>query len=104
MRATFQKWLLILAALFAMVWAVVRASLQSVAQDEGDTYFWFAAKTAGHSVWYPFPNNHVLNTMLMWVSTRVFGLSSISLRMPALAGGMLYILVCYFLCRVITDR
>jgi hypothetical protein len=104
MRTAYQKWLLILAALFAMVWAVVRAGLQSVAQDEGDTYFWFAAKTAGHSVWYPFPNNHVLNTILMWVTTRVFGLSSISLRMPALAGGMLYIFVCYFLCRAITDR
>ncbi len=47
MRTAYQKWLLILAALFAMVWAVVRAGLQAVAQDEGDTYFWFAAKTAG---------------------------------------------------------
>ncbi len=42
--------------------------------------------------------------MLMWVTTRVFGLSSISLRMPALLGGMLYIGICYFWCRAIADR
>jgi hypothetical protein len=102
-NAVLQKWLLILAGIFAMVWAIVRASLQSITQDEGDTYFWFAAKTAGY-IWYPFPNNHVLNTLLISISTRIFGLSSLTLRLPALLGAMLYILVCYFLCRSITTR
>lgn len=81
-----------------MVWAVVRACVQSVVQDEADTYFWFAAKPAGY-IFHGFPNNHVLNTLLIWISTRVFGLSAFSLRLPALLGAALYIFVCYFLCR-----
>jgi hypothetical protein len=90
--------------MFALAWAVARASLQSITQDEGDTYFWFAAKTAGHSIWYPFPNNHVLNTLLIWVTTGIFGLSAITLRLPALLGATLYVFVAYRLCRSITDR
>jgi hypothetical protein len=86
------------AAVFAMVWAVVRACVQSVTQDEADTYFWFASKSANY-IFHPFPNNHVLNTLLIWITTRVFGLSTFSLRMPALMGAALYIFVCYFLCR-----
>lgn len=102
-RRSVPEWLLILCALFAVVWAVVRASVQSITQDEGDTYFWFASRTVNF-IWYPFPNNHVLNTALMWMTTRLFPLSSLTLRLPALLGAMLYIVACYFLCRRITDR
>jgi len=98
-----KKWALILASLFAFVWAVTRACLQSITQDEGDTYFWFAARSARY-IWHPFPNNHILNTLLIWVTTRMFGLSSFSLRMPALLGAALYICICCFLSRAITDR
>jgi hypothetical protein len=102
-RGAYQKWILMAASVLAFVLAIVRAGLQSITQDEGDTYFWFAAKPVGY-IWYPFPNNHILNTLLIWITTRVFGLSSITLRMPALLGAALYILICYFLCRSITDR
>jgi hypothetical protein len=95
-----ERWLLILAGLFAFVWAVVRARLQSITLDEADTYFWFVANS---DVFYPFPNNHVLNTLLMWITTHAFGLSSLTARMPALLGAMIYIVACYFLCRSITD-
>jgi len=81
-----------------MGWAIVRASVQSVTQDEADTYFWFASKSADY-IFHGFPNNHVLNTLLIWITTRVFGLSVFSLRLPALLGAALYISVCYFLCR-----
>ena len=104
MRAALGKYLLIAAAVFAMVWAVARAALQSLTQDEADTYFWFASKTALRDILHPFPNNHVLNTLLIWMTTRAFGLSPITLRLPALLGGAWYVFVCYFLCRCITDR
>jgi hypothetical protein len=94
---------LILVSVFAFAWAVVRAGLQSITQDEGDTYFWFAAKSARH-IFDPFPNNHILNTGLIWITTHVFGLSPLTLRMPALLGAAIYIGVCCFLCRSITDR
>ncbi|MGA2157052.1 MAG: hypothetical protein ABSH37_21785 [Bryobacteraceae bacterium] len=92
---------MILTALFAMVWAVIRASVQSITMDEADTYAWFVATS---NVWYPFSNNHILNTLLMWVSTHAFGPSIIAIRAPALLGAALYIAICYFLCRSITER
>jgi len=84
-----------------MVWAVIRASVQSITMDEADTYAWFVATS---NVWYPFSNNHILNTLLMWVSTHAFGPSIIAIRAPALLGAALYIAICYFLCRSITER
>ena len=100
-RRVFQQWLLILAALFPMVWAVIRASVQSITMDEADTYAWFVATS---NVWYPFSNNHILNTLLMWLSTHAFGPSIVAIRAPALLGAAAYIAICYFLCRSITDR
>jgi hypothetical protein len=100
-RRAIQEWLLVLTALFAIVWAVIRASVQSITMDEADTYAWFVATS---NVWYPFSNNHILNTLLMWVSTHAFGPSIIAIRAPALLGAALYIAICYFLCRSITER
>jgi hypothetical protein len=97
-----QQGSLIVAAVFAFAWAIVRASVQAITQDEGDTYFWFASQPASF-IWHAFPNNHVLNTALIWITTRVFGLSSLSLRMPALLGAAIYIAACYFLSRSLTD-
>jgi energy-coupling factor transporter ATP-binding protein EcfA2 len=100
-RQLFQKWAMRLAALFAAVWAVVRACVQSITNDEADTYFWFVRSG---DVWHPFPNNHILNTLLMWIATHAFGTSTLTVRLPALLGAILYISVCYFLCRSMTDR
>jgi hypothetical protein len=97
----FEEWAMRLAALFAVVWAVVRAYVQSITNDEADTYFWFVRSG---NVWRAFPNNHILNTLLMWVTTHVFGTSSLTVRLPALLGAVLYISVCYFLCRSITNQ
>jgi len=96
------RWVLLLVAVFAFVWAVVRASVQAIALDEADTYFWFVLRPG--YVWYAFPNNHLLNTMLMWVTTHLFGTSILTVRMPALLGAAIYISSCYFLCRSVVDR
>lgn len=96
-----ERWLLILTGVFAFVWAVVRARAQSITLDEADTYFWFVDTS---DVFYGFPNNHVLNSLLMWMTTHAFGLSSLTARMPALLGAAVYIAACYFLCRNVTER
>ena len=88
-------------ALFAVAWAVIRACVQSMTMDEVDTYFWYVSTS---DVWRPFSNNHVLNSLLMWISTRAFGASSFAIRMPALLGAVLFVGTCYVLCRTITDR
>src|SRR5271154_6412489 len=102
-RRVVQDLCLILAGLFAIFWAVLRASVQAITLDEADTYFWFVARPVGY-VFYPFSNNHVLNTLLMWITIHLFGTSIIAVRAPALLGALLYISTCYFLCRVITNR
>ena len=77
--------------------------MQSITLDEAETYFWFVAKT-GVGIFYPYANNHILNTLLIWLTTHAFGTSSLTVRTPALLGALLYICTSYFLCRSITDR
>jgi len=95
-----EEWLLRLAAVFPIFWAVIRARVQSITMDEANSYFGFVARS---DLWYPFPNNHILNSLLMWLSTNTFGTSAVTIRSPALLGGTLYVAVCYFLCRRIVE-
>jgi hypothetical protein len=94
---------LIVAALFAVFWAILRACVQSITIDEADTYLFFVARSA-RFIWYPSSNNHVLNSLLMWITTHSLGTSSITVRAPALLGAVVYICVCYFLCECITNQ
>jgi hypothetical protein len=88
---------------FAMLWTVARACVQSLTIDEADTYlFW--VRPEGPTHWTPHANNHVLNSMLMRLSTAIFGASAITLRLPALIGAALYIGAVYCLVRLITGR
>ena len=91
------------AAMFAVVWAVFRACTQAITVDEATTYFWFASGSQ-YTPWWPSSNNHVLNSLLMWVSTHIFGVSALSVRLPALIGAIVYVCVCGFLCRRLIDR
>ena len=102
-RRVFEELCLILTGLFAIFWAILRACVQAITLDEADTYFWFVARSAGY-VFYPFSNNHVLNTLLMWMTTHAFGTSIVTVRAPALAGAILYVSICYFLCHSITNQ
>lgn len=100
-RRISQDRFLVIVALFAVVWAVIRACAQSITMDEADTYFWYVATP---DIWGFFPNNHILNSLLIWISTHTFGVSTISIRAPALLGAILYVGTCYYLSRIITDR
>jgi hypothetical protein len=102
-RRVFQELALPAAAGFAIFWAIFRAEVQSITIDEADTYVFFAAKSL-NNIWLPATNNHVLNSLLMWVSTRLFGTFAITARVPALLGAVLYICVCCYLCQRITHK
>jgi hypothetical protein len=95
--------LLIGTGVFAMLWVLARAWVQSITIDEADTFMGFA-HPAGPSHWNPSANNHVLNTVLMRLVTTIFGPSAITLRTPALLGAALYIAAAYFLVRLISAR
>src|SRR4051812_13156949 len=93
--------LLAATAAFAMFWAIARAGVQSITIDEADTYLtWVARPDPSH--WHASSNNHVLNSLLMRLSTSVFGVNHYSVRAPALVGAALYILAAWALCRLLS--
>jgi len=85
-------------AIFAFLWILARACLQSITIDEADSYLFFAGR-AYPSHWSPATNNHLLNSMLMRLFTSLFGVSNLSVRLPALIGAGVYIGAAYVLCR-----
>jgi hypothetical protein len=107
---------LIATAIFALVWAIARAKLQSITIDEADTYFLWVAP--GPSAWHlatvpvregtagafsPNSNNHILNSLLIRFFTSWLGLSPLTIRIPALIGATLYIGGVLFLSGLITS-
>ena len=90
-------------ALFAFVWAVVRACVQSMTGDEAESYLIFAARLQP-SHWVPAANNHLLNSLLMRGFTSVFGVSNLTVRAPALIGAALYIAATFYLCQLIVRQ
>ena len=92
-----RDWVLFLTACFALVWIIHRACVQSITLDEANTYFlWVAPDYPSH--WDPHSNNHVLNSILMRAFIWVFGLSHLTVRAPALLGGLIYVAAIYHLC------
>lgn len=99
-RPPARNWLLILTAGFACVWIVHRALVQSITLDEANTFLhWVSPDTPTH--WDAHSNNHVLNSLLMRLSVWLFGLSHLTVRMPALFGGALYIFAIYGFCTLL---
>ena len=86
-----------------MLWAVARASLQTIIGDESDTYVLYVAR-ACCTHWMPSANNHVLNTMLMRLFTDLFGASHLTVRMPALIGAAFYVGAAHRLVRWLTEE
>jgi hypothetical protein len=93
----------LIAALFAFLWAVARACVQSITMDEADSYLNFASRTEPFQ-WYPHANNHLLNSALMRAFTSVFGLSHLTVRLPALLGAAIYIGACVYICTLIYHK
>jgi uncharacterized membrane protein len=76
-----------------------------VTYDEAYTYVGFASR----SLWaivsdYSLPNNHVFHSLLVSISTHLFGNHLWSLRLPALLAGMGLIWVAYRLGQVLSSR
>ncbi len=94
---------LILAGVFAVLWAIARASVQSVTMDEANTYLSFVNQTAPFQ-WFAFPNNHILNSAMMRMFTTIFGVSHLTVRLPALIGGAVYVGVSLYVCTLLPAR
>ncbi len=83
----------LLAALFAV--CIYRAITQSVVFDEALTWELYIAGPVD-KIFHSFDaNHHFLNTVLMRLATAIFGVSAFTLRIPALAGAVLYFAAVY---------
>jgi predicted Na+-dependent transporter len=94
--------LLSLAAL-AVCLVVVRACRQSITIDEADSFLLFVRHPWPLQL-YPSSGNHVLNTILAWLTTSAFGISEWTIRAPAIAGAILYIGSAVWFCRLLSTR
>jgi 4-amino-4-deoxy-L-arabinose transferase-like glycosyltransferase len=73
---------------------------QPIRQDEAFTFLDFVVRPLGFPVVnYQAPNNHVLHSLLMQLSSEVLGSAEWQLRLPALLAGVLLIPLVYLVAR-----
>jgi hypothetical protein len=69
---------------------------QTMRHDEAYTYLHYARAPLSVALSdYTYPNNHLFHTLLVWISTRLFGNSEIAIRLPAFAFGLLIVPATY---------
>jgi hypothetical protein len=77
---------------------------QPMRYDEALTYNEFASRPLYYGLsFYPDPNNHVLNTLLMHTASTALGSQPWVLRLPALLAGVLLVGATYWLGRLLFD-
>jgi hypothetical protein len=78
---------------------------QTMRHDEAYTYLHYASVPLASAMTdYAYPNNHLFHTLLVWVTTRLFGGSPIAIRLPAFVAGVLVVPAVYALARRFADR
>jgi len=89
-------------ALAAVSLVVIRACVQSITLDEAESFLMYARKP-WPSHWWPSADNHVLNSLLMRFVTMAFGVSTLTVRLPAVLGAVIYIGSALYLCLLLTS-
>jgi hypothetical protein len=82
--------LILLVALFAV--DIYRAATQGITVDEAFTYQHFVAPPFAQVMTSYDVNHHVLNSLLAKLTTSLFGTSELTLRMPSLLGGLIFLI------------
>lgn len=93
----------VMVVVFAYV--AVRAAVVPLAFDESVTAFYYIFQGEfwpGHAHWDA--NNHILNSLLASVSTRLFGGSELALRLPNVLAALVYLGVSYLFSFKVNDR
>jgi hypothetical protein len=83
---------------------VFRASTQALIGDEALTYHWFLRGSWLDILFRYNANNHVLYSLLAKASISVFGVSELTVRIPALIAGVLYLIAAYSLSAFLFPR
>jgi len=78
---------------------------QTMRHDEAYTFLHYARAPLSVALSdYTYPNNHLFHTLLVWISTRVFGSSEVAIRLPAFVFGLLIVPATYRLALRFADR
>jgi hypothetical protein len=78
---------------------------QTMRHDEAYTFLHYAtAPLASALSDYTYPNNHLFHTLLVWISSRLFGPSEVAIRLPAFIFGLLIVPAVYRLALRFADR
>jgi hypothetical protein len=78
---------------------------EQISHDEGYTFVVFGSTSIFNTVSnYHLPNNHVLNSLLIFFSTHLFGSQPWAVRLPALSAGLLLIPATFALAKQIYDK
>jgi hypothetical protein len=93
---------------FVVLGLIVRipALRQPMSYDESITYVWFASRSLLDVVSdYAIPNNHVLSSVFVHLSTAAFGAHPLAVRLPSLLSSLALIFATYWLVRrLLGDR
>ncbi|TSA46842.1 MAG: hypothetical protein D4R46_02115 [Chloroflexi bacterium] len=95
------------AVLVIMVLAVIyrlEYIYSSLHHDEAYTYVAFAHSLFSAATDYHLPNNHVFHSILVHLSTRIFGIQPWAVRLPAFTAGVLLVPAVYWLAKRLYDR
>jgi hypothetical protein len=93
----------LLLTLFAS--SVVRARTQSITTDEAFTTYLYFLKPLGQIFTSKFDaNNHVLYTVLGWLSVHTFGMDELAIRLPALLAAALFFPAVFLLSSLLFGR
>ena len=94
--------LLILAA--AILFRLVHIK-DGMSHDESYTFIVFSSTSLFNIVTnYQLPNNHVLNSLLIYFSTHLFGIQPWAVRLPALLAGVLLVPATYAFAKTVYDK
>jgi hypothetical protein len=78
---------------------------EEISHDEAYTYVVFSSTSVFNIITnYHLPNNHVLNSLIIDLSTHLFGNQPWAVRLPALLAGLLLITATYALARQLYDQ
>ena len=78
---------------------------QPMRLDEARTFLDYAIRPLPDAISnYNIPNNHLLHTLLVWLSIRVFGHAEWAVRLPAFIAGVLIVPATYVATRALADR
>lgn len=82
------------------VWLRLQFINEPIRKDEAYTFLYYASRPILLGITYYTANNHLLSTLLMHLSTSVFGESLWALRLPTLISGILLVPATYAAIRV----